>query len=264
MDIWKEAGLATITEPRPTMVSVIYKLPAAKGNHLAVVLPNQPPIARNYRLVSRLRRPLNKKVRYWIDPARAENAGRTAEAVVAEVRRCKELGVPVPTHAQWSKARFTDPLLALLGPDEDETDTAATIYEALPADFDGMVMPVFPTARGDLNRAVDDWSEDEDDDPTEETVNQFDNMSLGNGVHQPGNRIVVKQEEEDDDDANMRYTDDSDDDSDRGGRGQQRNGTMASRKAKQAAKAQPQKQNPPKAKKQKTTFTHKPIEKVEW
>lgn len=115
--------------------------------HSCELLPDQPEVHFNYKLVARFKRDPERKIqRAW---ATGDNAGRDARAVAAEIAAGKR-----PEFIDWS-AKFT-------ASDNDGDDQP---FEALPDNFDEFIQPEFPmeneTFTAFANLALE---EDEDED----------------------------------------------------------------------------------------------------
>jgi len=236
-------------------ISVLYKRPKIQVERKSEILPDQPPISRNYRLIARIRRPINKVAKRWIDAEDALNHGRTAETVATEYAQFRATGRPPSQLPDWLKT--------IRGTNAEEEEEEEVLFRQLPHNFDGFLLPQFPQERTDLdprNIWGDGDDDDDNDDDDDDTVQQealtkaTNNMRISTTVAQShGGRMSTthRVKEESDDDAY--YTDDED------------------RPVRQIPKSKKQKQlqtSPPakksKVRKQKTVFEHKPIKQEQW
>ena len=173
-------------------VSVAYRLPKQIGKHTAEILPGQPPLTRNYRLIARIKRPRNKEVtRKW---TMAENEGRTAAAVAEEWRARRGNGTASNSH-RWNLAGDRE------GSDDEEEEEE--LVTELVSDFAGFLFPIFPKEKEDpaVVPINGNWGEEE----IEEESNDMAHLLISSGAsasagqeqsHYWGEEIVVKAESE--------------------------------------------------------------------
>lgn len=126
-------------------ISCQYAPPAATKPHTCELLPGQPEVHFNYRLIARMKRdPFGLFHRPW---AKGDNAGRDARAVAAELASGKK-----KTFHDWSK-KFD--IVDQEFPEE---------FQPLPHNFDGFVAPIFPSINEDMLKLADLSLEGEEDD----------------------------------------------------------------------------------------------------
>lgn len=154
-------------------ISALYAVPHQITPHSYELLPDQPEMHFNYKLVARFKRDPEKKIqRAW---ATGDNAGRDARAVAAEIAT----GIR-PEFVNWS-AKF--------GPSDDSDDLP---FEDLPPGFDDFIQPEFPEENETFRAfAQMDLEEDEDEDNLPELQVQAGGGQSGYSSSNPFNRTSL-------------------------------------------------------------------------
>ena len=176
------------------------------------VLPNQPPISRNYRLVGGMKRPLNKIAKHWIDDTTATNYGREARKAAAEYAQFQAMGTSGKPllFADWKKTLGHQPAFPEYMQPSQSTSTIP-----LPPNFDGFVFPEFPAESQRVEETRDVWEEydadaealEQEDVGLEHAIKATQNLRIGN-LPPKSKSFQVKEEQLSDD----VYEDDSDPD----------------------------------------------------